>query len=498
MPSAEEPPDPVPPVAWRPLTVLVGTQVAVLVALAGRYGFHRDELYFLACGRRLAWGYPDQPPLTPALARLADLVAPGSLVALRLPAVLAAAAVTLLAGLLAREFGGGRTAQLLTALTVGSAPFVLVSGHGLFTSTPDVAFGVAIVWLAVRALRTGWQPLWAVAGVVTGIALLNKQLPAFLVAALLAGALLTPAARPVLRSRWLWAGALSATVLWAPVLLWQARHGWPQLELARQIRAEYGTPGQRIAFVAGQFLIYGPVGGYLWVTGLRRLWRDRDRPVFRVLPWAWLALLAFYAASGGQLYYPAAVYPALIAAGAVAVERYRRRTRTTALLALSASALLFPAMLPVLPATTLATTPWSGPAEQQREMVGWPQFVDQVAVAYRSVPAARRAQTVLFTSNYGEAGAIDQLGGSRGLPHAYSGINGYGLWGPPQAPADAPVVVVAEGGPPDPRVFTGCGPGERVRGPVPNEETTWAAIHVCTGVRGSWEQVWPLLVHLSS
>jgi hypothetical protein len=491
----------VPPLARRALGAVIAGQLIVLLALADRYGYHRDELYFLACGRHLAWGYPDQPPLTPLLARLADTLAPGSLLALRLPAVLVAAGVTLLSGLIARELGGDRFAQLLAALTTGTGTFVLASGHGLFTSTPDLLIGVALVWLTVRALRTRDARLWLVAGVVLGVGLLNKQLPLFLTAGLVAGALLTTPARPALRSAWLGAGAAVAALAWTPVLAWQARHGWPQLELAGQIRAEYGAPDQRILFAAGQLMLFSIGAGYLWGTGLVHLWRGRAGAAFRALAWAYLVVITLFVVTAGQVYYPGAMYPALIAAGAVALSRRptgHRRTVTAAAIVAS-SVLTLPAALPVLPAQMLDRSVWSGLAEPQREMVGWPQVVDQVAAAYRTIPADRRASAVVFTANYGEAGAVNRFGPARGLPTAYSGHNGFGEWGPPPAPAAAPVVVVWQDEPPDPTIFRGCGPGRPIRTGVANEESIRGMIYVCSaGVNDGWAAVWPRLVHLSS
>jgi hypothetical protein len=106
---------------------------------------------------------------------------------------------------------------------------------------------------------------------------------------------------------------------------------------------------------------------------------------------------------------------------------------------------------------------------------------------------------VVFTGNYGEAGAVDRFGPQRGLPQAFSGHNGFAAWGPPAAPASAPVVVIWEGGAPDPAIFRGCGAGEQVRTGVHDEESSLAAVYLCSGgVTGSWAQVWPRLVHLSS
>ncbi len=100
-----------PRLATAPLAALAAGLALVLLAFARRYGHHRDELYFLRAGREAAFGFVDQPPLTPLLAAAMNELVPGSLLALRLPSALAAAGVVVLTGLLAREFGGGRAAQ---------------------------------------------------------------------------------------------------------------------------------------------------------------------------------------------------------------------------------------------------------------------------------------------------------------------------------------------------------------------------------------------------
>jgi hypothetical protein len=279
-----------------------------------------------------------------------------------------------------------------------------------------------------------------------------------------------------LRNRWLWMGLAVAALVWVPVLVWQARHGWPQLTLARQISAEYGTASERLNFAILQLVLFGLGGALLWIAGLVEVWRDDTW--HRVLAWAWLVVIVFFAVTAGQGYYPAGMYPALIAAGAVVVERWRARWAVVVLVAFS-STLLLPGALPLLSPATLAGSPWNDIGETQRETVGWPQLVAQVASAYDSIPAAQRATAGIVTANYGEAGAIDRYGAAHGLPKAWSGHNGYGLWGPPPA-STAPVVVVWEDGPPTGH-FAGCRLVGQVLGPVPNEETTRAAVYVGAG-----------------
>ncbi|GAA4357551.1 glycosyltransferase family 39 protein [Angustibacter luteus] len=485
-----------PAVAVVPLALVSGLTVLVLLVLAPHYGYFRDELYFLAAGRHLAWGYPDQGVLTPALARVADELAQHSLLALRTPAALLTGVTVLAAGLTAREVGGGRLAQLLAAVAVATGTLTLLTGHLLATSTADLTVWVVIGWLTTRLLRTRDTRLWLVLGAVCGLGLTNKDLPLALAGATVLAIAIDPGARRLLASGWLAAGAGAALLAWAPGLVWQARHGWPQVELAGQIRDEYGVLGERIGFLAIQLTIFSVGATLVMIPGIWMLLRDKDFRAYRPLVWIAAIVLVVFIVTAGQVYYPAGAYVPLIAAGAVALEARGASWRSIAIVVATA-ALLFPAALPLLPATTLADSPWSGLGEQQRESVGWTDLVDQVAGAYESIPAAERASSVVFTSNYGEAGAVDELGAARGLPAAYSGHNGYGLWGPPPQSMTGPVVVVAEGSRPD-DVFDGCDEGRKVTGPVPNEERDEAWIYVCEGPRGSWGAVWAALEHLSS
>jgi 4-amino-4-deoxy-L-arabinose transferase-like glycosyltransferase len=482
--------------AWRAIAFVAVPVGVALFALSGRYGYHRDELYFLAAGHHLAWGYPDQGPLVPALGRLMDELAPGSLVVFRLPATLAAVVVTVVSALTARELGGRAFAQGFAALVVGTGVLTLLAGHLMATATFDFLVWVVSIFLFVRILRTGEQRLWLLIGLVMGLGLLNKALPTVLALGLLVGCVLVPSVRPQLRSGWLWGGVLIAGAIWVPYLLWQADHGWPQLQLAQDVSAEYSAAGERLGFFALQLLGFGLVGAWLWITGLARLWRSTDWP--KVLPYAWLTVIVVFIVTAGQGYYTAGIYPVLIAAGAVRMEERVRRPGLVLAGALVIALVFVPAELPVLSATTLANSPWSGLAENQLETVGWPEFTDQVAAAFATIPASQRAHETILTENYGEAGAVERYGPALGLPYAYSGLNAFGYWGPPPATATW-VTVVAEDGPPMP-VLRQCRFVRRVTNSsgVDNEESQFAAIYVCRAPAAGWAATWPRFTHLSN
>src|SRR3954453_12829111 len=233
---------PTEPVSRTALAIAGAVGVGLIVFASG-YGYHRDELYFLAAGQHLAWGYADQGPLTPLLARAMSELAPNSLTMLRVPSALAAAGTVQLTALMARELGGSQRAQVVAGACAAVASVVLFTGHLMSTSPFDLLCCAAASLLAVRAIRRGEDRLWLLVGVVLGVGLLNKPLPPFLAAGLVAGWVIS-GPRRLLRRREVWAGAAIAVVLWSPWILWQARHGWPQFDVSRSIAAGGSTSSQ--------------------------------------------------------------------------------------------------------------------------------------------------------------------------------------------------------------------------------------------------------------
>jgi 4-amino-4-deoxy-L-arabinose transferase-like glycosyltransferase len=484
-------------VAWTPLAALVTAVSVLLVAVAGRYGYHRDELYFLRAGREAAFGYVDQPPLTPLLAAAMDTLVPGSLVALRLPSALVAGLVVLLTGLLAREFGGGRAAQVLAAAATAVSAVLLAVGHLMSTTTVDLLAWTALSWLLVRALRDG-GPVWLAAGVVAGVALQNKMHPAFLLAAILIG-LAVAGPRQALRSPWPWCAGLLAGALWAPNLAWQAANGWPQLELSRAIAAgSSGTSEPWYLFLPFQLVLVSPLLVPVWAAGWWRLWRDPRLRTWRAFAVAYAVLAVVFLVTGGKPYYLAGFYPVLLAAGAGPVVAWVRRgagrLRAGLLAAAVALSLVVNAllMLPLVPVEQLAGTPIAAVNYDAGETVGWPRFATAVRDVRDTLPAGARVAVV--TGNYGEAGAIDRFAPELGP--AYSGHNAYWSWGPP--PEDTEMII-AVGIPAEPlagwfgeveeagRVDNGVG--------LDNDEQG-LPILVATDRRRPWSEIWPLLRRL--
>ncbi|GAB2723684.1 glycosyltransferase family 39 protein [Kitasatospora kifunensis] len=488
-------------IAWRPVGLVATVVAAVHLAVAARYGWHRDEFYYVICGRHSAWGYADQPPLAPLLARLAAAL-PGGVLPLRVLAVAAQVGCVLLAPMLAAEFGGGRRAQTITAAAIAAAPAFVASSLLFGTTVLDQVAWVAVLVLVARALRLRTAGSWLAAGASAGVGLENKDTLAVLLLGVLVGLALLR--REALRTAGPWLGGVMTLALAAPNVIWDAAHGWPNLRMAHSLAAEQGGQLGSLAQLPVLVLLAGPPMITLWVLGVRWLASPAGRAHRWVLVVAVVAVVAVvvFTASGGKAYYPAPVLAGLFAAGAVRVEstqwvadRAGGRVRGWGGLArpIGVSALAAVLIgLPVLPVSAASAIRVVNPTVV--ETYGWPGFVDQVRQAAAALPPG----TPIFTSNYGEAGALTILGPGQGLRQpVLSAQNTYALWGPPPGRPDV-ALCVGEFGPAYlHRAWAEVTEVDPIRmNGVHDEETDHhAAIYVCRQPLGSWAQLWPALVH---
>ncbi|WP_225440036.1 ArnT family glycosyltransferase [Amycolatopsis eburnea] len=482
------------PLAVKPVAIVTALTAIPLLLTANRYGYFGDELYFLAAGRHLAWGYVDQPPLLPLLAKAMDALGHSPFV-LRIPAMLAVLAGVFLTALIARELGGGARAQTLAAATSAVSAETLAGGHYLATSTVDPFLWTLVLWLLVRWLRTRADSLLVWTGVVTAVALYTK----FLIGGfwLAAGvALLACGPRELLRRPALWLGAAIAVVALVPTLLWQATHGWPQLGMGAAISAEVGsTWGGRLTFVPTAVLAAGfPVGAVLLLYGLWRLLRSRE---LRFLGWTTVLLTLVFLAVNGRFYYVAGMYPVCWAVAAVALERgeparWWRWVTTWPCYALSA-VLVLPIALPVWPREWLTEHPSLPAPVFAFAEIGWPEGTRSVAGAFARLPEPDR--TAVVTETYWEASALDRYGRDLGLPEPASGNRGYAtLVVPPENTTD--VLFVGK----DPRPLLGhfaeVRPiGEVDTGAAMPSQFDGVPLWLATGRAEPWSELWPKLVN---
>jgi hypothetical protein len=488
---------------WRGIALIAAVAVAVEMAVSARYGYVRDELYFLAAGHHLAFGYVDQPPLTPLLARISAAATGNALVGFRVLPALALAVLVVATAAMSRMLGAGRTGQLLAALAVAACAEYLGAMHELTTTVPDFVFWAVTLLLVMRLLVSQDRRWWLAIGGCVGIASEAKWNIGFLAAGLAIGFGVTEARR-LLRSRYLLLGVLIAVALAAPDLVWQAGHGWPDLDVFRAL--QHDAWHNRILYWPAQVLYTGPVLAPVWIAGANWSLRSPAARMFRPVAVACVFVIALQFVLGGKAYYPGGAFMFLLAAGTVPLERWlaARRLRTRRLLArwlrpavVAGAAMVIgavvaaPAALPVLPARVLHTLPLQKINYDLGEEIAWPKLVAMVAREYDALPAAQRRMAAILTGNYGEAGALERYGPGLGLPQAYSGANNYWLWGPPPAGDSAAIAVNV-----DPallgREFA------RVRlaavfwnGLGVSDDEQGVRIYIATGLRSSWAQAWP-------
>ena len=494
--------------------------VALHLAYNHRFGYYRDELYFIDCARHLAWGYVDQPPLLPLVTWLTAPIG-YALWALRLlPAILSGITV-LLACAIARELRGGGFAQTITGLAVALAPAFLGLGYALSTEMLSPAAWSALILLTMLLVKTKDERLYLAMGLLVAVAMYAKYSVAACALALAVGIALTGNGA-LLRSRYLAYGAALAVALLLPNALWQVSHGFPMLgvihgdqlnrhALANGVADESAKLGPNAAyFVATQIAYQNPFFCVIWVAGLVALVRGKDEARYRFMAIAYFLLVVLIVATVGRGYYIEGFYPALFAAGAVSIERFLS-TRAAwwrpafAAAVFATGAALAPLALPVLSLRAYMQyeiaiglsrpTPPDGKHHLinplYADQLGWKAMARTVARAYWSLPAQRRVGTAVFADRYAYAGALNFYGPRYGLPPAISPNNSYYLWGVRGYSGDSVLAVGATDYPLLVRSF-----GSVVQVAVYRNDYRWILegplpIYLCTRPRAPLVTMWP-------
>jgi hypothetical protein len=476
--------------------------IAVIVAVAhlltnGRYGFHRDELQVLSDARHLDWGFVPYPPLTPFVERVGLSLFGLSMVGLRLFSVIAQAILVVVAGLMARELGGGRLAQVTAALAVALSTLPLFEGTEFQYTTFDNLWWVLIAYFVIRLLKTENPRWWLAIGTTIGLGFQTKYTMGFFLCGIMGGVLLT-GARRYLGSGWFWGGMALGLAICLPNLIWQARHGFISLHFLQHIHARDVGQGRANGFWRDQFWVCtNLVAAPLWIAGVLGYLRDRR---YRMLAWMYLIPLALFAAGKGRGYYLGGAYPMLMAMGAVWGERWvtslstipRRAVEACFLTGLVAWGLFMSTMI----------LPWasSGPLMKfalenngdLREEIGWDELVKTVAGIRDSLPPEQQANVGVMVRNYGEQGAIEILGPAYHLPPPISGINSAWLRGYPATPPSVLIVLGTSREDAD-RMYTSCrlaGHNGNSLGVKNEESEDHPDIFVCGGPRLPWPEFW--------
>jgi 4-amino-4-deoxy-L-arabinose transferase-like glycosyltransferase len=474
------------------------------------YGFHRDELLYLAMGRHLRLWRMDFPPAIALVAEAVRATLGNSLLAIRLVPALAGTALVVLAALVARELGGGRWAQALAAFGVVASPLFLRSANLFQPVVLDQLAWTVALYALVRLCREDRPRWWLLLGAALGAGLLTKFSAAFVGLALLL-ALLATNRRAWLRTPWPWLAAVLALVIGSPSLVGQLRLDFPvlgQMADLRQVQLERVTP---LAFLTGQ-LLWGPAT-LIGAAGLVALLADRRLRAFRVVGWTCVWVFVVLMALHGKAYYAGPVYPALIGAGGVVLERVHgprlgpvlRWGGATALLLTMVG--LLPIGVPILAPAAMAryahaigasSALRTNTGEIERlpqdyaDMLGWEEQARAVARVYRALPASDRARTVLVGGNYGEAGALDFFGPRYGLPAVVSPTGSYWFFGPGTKTGEV-VVTIGAGREDLAPLFDSVEAAGRVMSPWSVAEERELTIYVARGPHRTLQELWPSL-----
>ena len=480
--------------------MIAGLVVLALLLVADRFGYLGDEFYFVVTGRHPQLAAPDNPMLVPYLAAAWYAAVGGHLWAFRILPALAAGGYVLLGGLVAREFGASRSHQVAAAAVVAMTALTLAVGHLFETTTFDMLITAAALWILVRAEPQRWAP-WIGVGLLAGLAMEIKILAAPLLVCCLLGVVAVGPRRRLTSLR-PGVAALIALTLAAPNLIWQATHGFPMATVATNIASGGSTSStSRVALLPSVLLDVGPVVSIVLVAGLVILLRTRERrSVDGWLAASFLIFVVFLFITGGKAYYPAAFYPALLAAGAGPILDWilvRSWRRVLAIALLIISLVITPSLtLPLGPVGSPLYKVATGVNPDLANEVGWPGFVDTVDGVVATVPPAEVSHTIVLTEAYQQAGALELLRPAYGvrLPPVCSGHNGFWYWGPPPDFATEAVVV----GDFSPELLSTSYARCEVRSTVTSppgvsNDLTGIPVRWCTGRLRPWSELWPEL-----
>lgn len=434
-------------VAWKWIGAAAAAQLLILTLSTGHYGIFRDEFYYLACARHLAWGYVDQPPFSIGVLAAWTKVFGDSVHAIRIPCALAGAGIVVMTGLIAFRLGGGRVAQALAAIVAAFSPaWVAIAGF-YSMNVFEVAFWTGAALLLTYIIDTGNPRLWLWMGVLLGVGLLNKISVLVLGVGIAGGLLLTPHRR-YLRTKELWIGGAIALAIFLPHVVWQVTHGWPTLEFIANAKRYKIAAFSPLSYFTEQIVLMHPIYFLLWFAGLGYLFYSKRMVPYRIFGWIFVIAFVVMVTQRSKPYYLVAAYAPLIAAGAVALESVARvRARWLRPVAVTLAVLLGLALVPmgapVLPVDTfiayqrtIGLAPGTGENNEIGDLpqifadrFGWEAMAKTVSEVYMSLPEADRSRCVVVAGNYGEAGALEYFSRRYPLPRVASQHNNYYLWG---------------------------------------------------------------------
>lgn len=500
----------------RPFAIAIYFAICTLLihfVTSGGYGYFRDELYYMACGDHLDWGYVDMAPMAAWAARGSRILFGDSLIAIRLLPAVAGAMKAVITGLMVKEFGGRRLAVAVACLCVLVGGYLALDSF-LSMNAFESVFWMGAAYAIILAINRNDARYWLLFGFSAGLGLENKHSILFFGFGVFVGLLLTPARRFIV-DKWFWIGGAIAIVLFLPNLIWEYRHDWATIEVLHNVQKEgKNVVLSPLAFIGQQVFILNPFTLPVWLAGLWYFLLDREGRRFRMLGITYLTVLVLMIVFKGKNYYMLPVYPMLFAGGAVwwmktlsGQQKIARLKIAYLVLLIISGALFAPFMVPVLRVETFlryqkalglelpkSEVNFAGPLPQNfGDRFGWSEMVETVAHIYNSLPPEQRSRTAIFGNNYGEAGAIDFFGARYGLPKAISAHQNYYLWGPRDYKGEDIILLQWNRA----RAEHYCNSVEEAgtnEHPLAMEDEHYR-IFICHGLKRPLSEVWPELKH---
>jgi hypothetical protein len=500
----------------RPFAIAIYFAICTLLihcVTSGGYGYFRDELYYMACGDHLDWGYVDMAPMAAWAARGSRILFGDSLFAIRLLPAVAGAMKAVITGLMVKEFGGRRLAVAVACLCVLVGGYLALDSF-LSMNAFEPVFWMGAAYAIILAINRNDARYWLLFGFSAGLGLENKHSILFFGFGVFVGLLLTPARRFIV-DKWFWIGGAIAIALFLPNLIWEYRYDWATIEVLHNVQKEgKNVVLSPLAFIGQQVFILNPFTLPVWLAGLWYFLLDREGRRFRMLGITYLTVLVLMIVFKAKNYYMLPVYPMLFAGGAVwwmktlsGQQKIARLKIAYLVLLIISGAVFAPFMVPVLPVETFlryqkalglelpkSEVNFAGPLPQNfGDRFGWPEMVETVAHIYNSLPPEQRSRTAIFGNNYGEAGAIDFFGARYGLPKAISAHQNYYLWGPRDYKGEDIILLQWNRA----RAERYCNSVEEAgtnEHPLAMEDEHYRIL-ICHGLKRPLSEVWPELKH---
>lgn len=434
-------------VHWHLLIPLAILKMAIHIFTntVSKYGLHRDEYLYISDSDHLAWGYMEMPPLLAVIGKMARFLFGDTLFAVRFFPALIGAVTILLVGIMVRDFGGKKYAQLIAGGAFLFSP-VFLGSNNLFQ---PVSFNQFMWFLAVFVMvkiiknwddaqnQTSTNTYWYWLGLIAGLGFLTKYSIVFFFAAMIIGLLLTPY-RKIFLTRFPHISLGIALVIALPNLWWQVSHNFPIVRHMNELAATQLVNVSTADFLVPQFVDHF-AATFVWLPGLIFVLLSERLKPYRFLAWAYLLLILLLLITRGKAYYAYGAYTMLFALGGIAWEKWlgKKAWLLVPIIALI-NIPVIPLALPILPIQKMesygmyfqkiglsAPFRWEDGTvrtlrQDYADMHGWEEIPKKVAKIYHGLSPEAQQKCLVWGGNYGHAGVLNFYRKKYDLPQAHS------------------------------------------------------------------------------